>query len=128
MRVMVNLLAQRSWATGTARYALNLVRALLDSNPGDEEYQLLVTPENSGFFRELTERIPEDTYLQSLNIQRGKLNMTGISENAQGLINVLSASEYLEGVESRYITKERSSGKDKFNFEAKVKSMEEVEP
>jgi glycosyltransferase involved in cell wall biosynthesis len=53
MKIMVNLLAQRSRATGTSRYALNLLRALLDTAGEDEEYVALITPENESFFRPL---------------------------------------------------------------------------
>ncbi len=73
--------------------------------------------------RELTEKIPEDSYLQSINIQRGKVNLTGFSDSASSLITVLSDSEHLCGIESRYITRDRATGKDKFNFEAKVCSQ-----
>ena len=70
--------------------------------------------------RELTERIPESAYLQSVNIQRAKANLVGFADNASSLIAVLQSSDHLGGVESRYITQDRRSGLEKFNFEAAV--------
>ena len=70
--------------------------------------------------RELTERIPESAYLQSVNIQRAKASLVGFADNASSLIAVLQASDHLGGVESRYITQDRRSGLEKFNFEAAV--------
>lgn len=69
--------------------------------------------------RELTEKIPDDAYLQSLSILKEKANMTGFSESASSLISVLQSSEYLKSVESRYINRDRS-GRERFNFEARV--------
>jgi len=74
--------------------------------------------------RDLTERIPEDTYLQSMNIRNGQVSLTGLSESASGLINILSESVYLDNVESRYITRDAATGKNKFNFEARVAGLE----
>lgn len=72
--------------------------------------------------RELTERIPESAYLQSVNIQREKVSLVGYADNASSLIAVLQSSDHLDHVESRYITQDRRSGLEKFNFEADIEA------
>ena len=72
--------------------------------------------------KELTEKIPDNTFLQNLSLQGERVNMMGYSSSASALLPILLDSEYLEGVESRYITPDRSMGnREKFNFEATVK-------
>ncbi len=87
-----------------------------------EELQTMMTGRQSVLMvlKELTEKIPEDAYLQSLSIQRDKVNMTGFSDSATGLATILQSSEYLKKVEPRYITRDVRSGKERFNFEALV--------
>ena len=70
--------------------------------------------------KDLTELIPEDTYLQSVRIEQTKVTMTGFSDTASSLITILQESNCLTDVESKYITNDRRSGKDKFSFEASV--------
>ena len=70
--------------------------------------------------KELTELIPDDAYLQSVRIQTDKVTMTGFSDTASSLITILQEATCLTNVESKYITRDRRSGKDKFSFEARV--------
>ena len=70
--------------------------------------------------KDLTELIPEDTYLQSVRIELKKVTMTGFSDTASSLTTILQESNCLTNVESKYITRDRRSGKDKFSFEASV--------
>ncbi len=68
--------------------------------------------------RELTEIVPENVYLQNLIIQREKVTLTGYSDGeASGLLPILFNSDLIANAESRYITTERTTGKQKFNFE-----------
>ncbi len=76
--------------------------------------------------KDLTEKIPDDSYLQSLAIQRDKANMTGFSDSAASLISVLQSSQYLKNVEQRYINRDPRTGKERFNFEARVELPGEV--
>ena len=72
--------------------------------------------------KELTEKIPSSTFLSNLSLQGERVTMMGYSSSASALLPILLDSEYLEGVESRYITPDRSMGnREKFNFEATVK-------
>jgi general secretion pathway protein L len=69
--------------------------------------------------KELTERIPENSFLQNLNIQGDRISMTGFSSSASALLKTLLDSQYLESVESRYITPDRTmQNREKFSFEA----------
>ncbi len=72
--------------------------------------------------KELTERIPEGSFLQNLNVQGNRVSMTGFSNAASTLLRNLLDSQYLETVESRYITPDRTmQNRDKFSFEATVR-------
>lgn len=72
--------------------------------------------------QELTERIPETSFLQNLTVQGNRVSMTGFSDSASGLLKVLLDSEHLGTVESRYITPDRSmKNREKFSFQATVK-------
>ncbi len=87
---------------------LNELRALISG----QQRVLLV-------LKELTERIPENSFLQNLNIQGNRISMTGFSTSASALLKTLLDSQHLESVESRYITPDRTQpGREKFSFEA----------
>ncbi len=72
--------------------------------------------------KDLTERIPNDAYLTSLQIQGGQLTMQGYADQASSLLPVIAQSPFLESVKTNWITKDpRRANKERFNFEAKVK-------
>ncbi len=68
---------------------------------------------------ELTEKLPDESYLESLNLTNGRLNMTGHSDKAAQLLNILLESACLENVEQKFIIP-GSDGKERFRFEAQV--------
>ena len=71
---------------------------------------------------ELTEKIPENTFLQSVSVQSKKVTMIGYSDAASNLLPILLNSQHLENVVSKYITPERRmANKEKFHFEATIK-------
>lgn len=70
--------------------------------------------------KELSDRMPDDAYLQTLTVHPDKVNLTGYSENATSLLSLLRASESLKNISSRYITRDQRTGKEKFNFEAQI--------
>lgn len=78
--------------------------------------------------RELTERIPEDAYLQNVLLQRDKVTITGYAQNEQAssLLTLLGSSSLVANVESRYITRERTTNSEKFNFELTLRESEDV--
>jgi len=73
--------------------------------------------------KDLTERIPDNAYLQSLQVQGDQVTLQGYSDQASELLPLIQASPFLEGVKTNWITKDpRMAGKDRFNFTAKVKT------
>jgi len=71
--------------------------------------------------RDLTERIPDDTYLQNIQIQGQQVTMQGYSDHASDLPPILLESGYLESVKTNWISQDPRAGKERFNFTATVK-------
>lgn len=72
--------------------------------------------------KDLTERIPEDTYLQTFQVQNDQIQMQGYSRAASNLLQVLVQSPYIENVKPNWITEDRSvPDMQRFNFAATVK-------
>ena len=72
--------------------------------------------------QDLTERIPETSFLQNLNVRGERVSLTGFSDSASTLLKVLIGTESLGTVESRYIVPDRTqANREKFSFEATVK-------
>jgi general secretion pathway protein L len=75
--------------------------------------------------RDLTERIPDDTYLQNFQLQGNDVTMQGYSERASSLVPLLLESPHLASLKTNWITKDpRNQGRERFNFSAKVKDEE----
>lgn len=75
--------------------------------------------------REITERVPDNSYLNNLTIVQGKVNIIGFSDSASGLLPILRESPHLENVFSRSITREPRTGRDRFQFEANIRESRE---
>lgn len=71
--------------------------------------------------KDLTERLPDDTYLQNLQIEGQQVTIQGFSNQASSLLPLLSESPYLEGVKANWITQDARQGKERFNFTARVR-------
>lgn len=72
--------------------------------------------------QELTERIPETSFLQNLSVRGDRVSITGFSDSASTLLKVLLDSNQLEGVESQYIVPDRTrTNRERFSFEANIK-------
>lgn len=68
---------------------------------------------------ELTERIPDDTWLQRLEIQNGQIQLHGLSGNASALLRILDESALFEHVEFRSpVNQDPRSGKESFQINA----------
>ena len=72
--------------------------------------------------KDLTERLPDDTYLQNLNIERGQVIIFGFSNSAGALIPALRSSNHYKSVLPKYTTKDPITKKEKFNIEAALKT------
>lgn len=69
---------------------------------------------------EVTQIIPDDTWLSRFVMKTGELQLQGESSNASSLIQTLDSSAYFTKVQFRSpVTQNRSSGKDKFHLSAK---------
>lgn len=71
--------------------------------------------------KDLTERLPDDSYLQNVQIEGQQVTIQGFSSQASSLLPLLSESLYLEGVKANWITQDARQGKERFNFTARVK-------
>jgi general secretion pathway protein L len=85
----------------------------------------------TNLLRELTERIPDDTWVQSLEYQNGEVQLRGESGQATALIGLLESAPGIEGVSFRSpVTQVARTGKERFNlaFAYKVESQTGAPP
>ncbi len=76
---------------------------------------------NLEILQELTTILPQDTFLNVYMNQRGSIQLSGSSSNAPDLIPKLEQSPLLQNVIQRgTVFKDAQTGKDRFNFDAKV--------
>lgn len=76
---------------------------------------------NLEILQELTTILPQDTFLNVYMNQRGSVQLSGSSANAPDLIPKLERSPLLQSVVQRgTVFKDAQTGKDRFNFDAKV--------
>ena len=77
--------------------------------------------------RDLTERLPENTALQRLSVNRGEVQIQGVSSEASALITILQTSPLIEGPALQgAITPDQRTQKEQFMIQARtrVKSKE----
>ena len=77
--------------------------------------------------RDLTERLPENTALQRLSVNRGEVQIQGVSAEASALITILQKSTLIEGPALQgAITPDQRTQKEQFMIQARarVKSAE----
>jgi len=75
--------------------------------------------------RELTERIPDDTWVQSLEYQNGEVQVRGESGQATALIGLLEQAPGIDGVSFRSpVTQVARTGKERFNLAFNYKRPE----
>ena len=76
---------------------------------------------NLEVLQELTAILPPDTFLTVYNNRNGSIQLAGSSSSAPDLIPQLEKSALLKDVVQRgTIFKDAQTGKDRFNFEAKL--------
>jgi len=75
--------------------------------------------------RDLTERLPENTALQRLSVNRGEVQIQGASGEASALIAILQKSRFIEGPALQgAITPDPRTQKEQFMIQAKSKLPE----
>ena len=68
------------------------------------------------YVRELTHRLPDNTWIHRLVIRDGKMQVQGESAAAPSIIRILEASDYFEHVQFRSpVTKNNATGKEEFH-------------
>ena len=71
--------------------------------------------------QELTERLPDNTWLNRLDIRSGDIQMRGESAAAAAIIQLMEESAYFEEAQFRSpVTKNNATNKEKFHISAKV--------
>jgi Tfp pilus assembly protein PilN len=76
---------------------------------------------NLEILRELTTKLPADTFLRSYTWRDGGITVQGLSGSASDLIPTLENSPLLKNVVSRGVFyKDQATGKEVFNFDAKL--------
>jgi Tfp pilus assembly protein PilN len=76
---------------------------------------------NLEVLQELTSLLPPDTFLNLYQNRDGTIQITGSSSSASDLVAKLERSPFLKNVNQRgTIFKDAQTGKDRFNFEAKL--------
>lgn len=74
-------------------------------------------PRVTNLLRELTDRIPDDTWVQSLEYQDGDVQLRGESGQATALIGLLEEAPGIDGVSFRSpVTQVARTGKERFNL------------
>lgn len=74
-------------------------------------------PRVTEMLRELTDRIPDDTWVQSLEYRDGEVQLRGESSQATALIGLLESAEGIEGVSFRSpVTQVARTGKERYNL------------
>lgn len=74
-------------------------------------------PRVTNLLRELTDRIPDDTWVQSLEYQNREVQVRGESGQATALIGLLEEAPGIEGVSFRSpVTQVARTGKERFNL------------
>jgi general secretion pathway protein L len=79
-------------------------------------------PRVTDLLRELTDRIPDDTWVQSLEYQGREVQVRGESGQATALIGLLEEAPGIEGVSFRSpVTQVARTGKERFNLAFNIK-------
>jgi general secretion pathway protein L len=70
---------------------------------------------------DLSARIPDDSYLQRVELRQGELQLVGVSTTASNLIRQLEASPLLTDVRfESSVTRDVTSGKERFTIVARL--------
>ncbi|HEY3132109.1 MAG TPA: pilus assembly protein PilM [Acidobacteriota bacterium] len=105
---------------------LEKTRAEIDKTKADIGYLEEITRGRTSMLdvlKELTEKIPQEAYLQMLTIDTGAkyVDITGYSDNPTAIQNVLLKSGRLQKVENKYTTFDARVKKERFNFRADIR-------
>ena len=72
--------------------------------------------------QDLSRRLPDNTWINRLNIRAGEIQVHGESEAAAAVIQIMEESDYFEQAQFRSpVTKNNSTGKDQFHIAANLR-------
>lgn len=92
---------------------------LLKSLMSDRQIPLML-------LKELSERIPEDTYFRTFKISGNEVEIQGSGARASGLVPIIADSPYLDAVKINWIRADsRDAGRERFSFSANIEGIEE---
>jgi Tfp pilus assembly protein PilN len=111
---VLNVPAQKARALRTQGETLEARTKLIENLLKNKDRNLEI-------LKELTIILPDDTFLQSYSNRDGSIQLVGYSGSSSDLAIKLDKSPILKDVVQKgIISKDSSSGKDRFNFEAKL--------
>jgi general secretion pathway protein L len=117
-RIDTELRQLRSQATEAADLRDQLTRSRQQIQQLSDLYS--AHPPILNLWKDLTERLDDNTWLQRLDVQDEQLRLQGLSSDAASLIQQLEASKLLSEVSFvAPITRDRRTDKDRFNISAK---------
>jgi len=106
-----------------AKLDSELVEAVSGANFLTEKKK--VYPVAINLIKDLTERLPENTALQRLSVNRGEIQIQGASAEASALIQILQKSPYIESPTLQgAITPDPRTQKEQFMIQAKARLPE----
>jgi general secretion pathway protein L len=84
-------------------------------------------PRMTDLLRELTQRLPDDTWVQSLDVRDGEVQIRGESARATALIELLARTPGLDGVGFRSpVTQVAQTGSERFHIAFRFKPSAEL--
>lgn len=122
-RALQTLEAQRDAAFDTARESRAL-RQQLDSSASAANFlaeRRQARPTVLELLNDLTQRLPDDVYLQRLSIEQDRVTLTGAARSAGTIVATLQGSPYLKGPAlAGAVQQDRSTGRDNFTVIAEL--------
>ncbi|MFQ5901323.1 MAG: PilN domain-containing protein [Thermodesulfobacteriota bacterium] len=88
--------------------------------------KIKIVPPPLELLKELTEIMPEHTWLTDMDYSGGELSIIGLSDQASSLLPLLEDSDLLEDVEFTGSITTETGGKERFKIKAKVRSEDEL--
>ncbi len=80
-------------------------------------------PASVELLEELSQRLPDDTWLFRVEVRDGKVHLQGTSTTASALIAELEGSLFLENVRfASPVTQDGASGRERFHLSASIMS------
>ena len=114
------VIAERAEAARGEADGLRRAQLLLEGR-GFLERTRAARPSTTAVLAELTRRLPDDTYLESLSIRGGELTVVGLGRNPAALVGQLQGAEpWQSPALAGAVMPDPASGRDRFTLTAKL--------